>query len=195
MPIRSSHAAQPFAPSPLEGPAADEPCPWVDPGAAGERLRVGDFPSLLVLRLAASIQRTLMPQYTHRFGLSLPEWRILPLLNRASPIQLSELTTRSTLDKALISRAVRLLEEKGYAEVTADPGHGRRLVVTITPSGRALHDRVLPTARERQMALLAVLDGPERETFYQLIQKLAAAIEAGALAEDLAVPPLGEAQP
>lgn len=177
------------SPSEEEEAAADGRCPWLDPGHEGERLKVADFPSLLVLRLAAKIQHTLMPQYTHRFGLSLPEWRVLPLLNRASPIQLSELTLRSTLDKALISRAVRLLEDKGYVTIKGDPGHGRRLVVAITESGRALHDRVLPTARRRQMALLAILDDGERDTLYRLIDKLAAAIDAGALADEAPVPP------
>ncbi|HVV95106.1 MAG TPA: MarR family transcriptional regulator [Hyphomicrobiales bacterium] len=176
-------------PDAAESAPDDQDCPWLDPGVDGAGLRVADFPSLLVLRLAAKIQRTLMPQYTHRFGLSLPEWRILPLLNRASPIQLSELTARSTLDKALISRAVRLLEEKGYVAVNGDPGHGRRLVVSITPVGRALHDRVLPTARRRQMALLAILDTGEREALYRLIGKLADAIDDGALVDDTPAPP------
>jgi DNA-binding MarR family transcriptional regulator len=172
------HAMRPT--SPAATPAACDPGPWRDlERAAGLDLR--EFPSFLLLRLGTAIQRNIMAQYTRQVGLSLPEWRLLPLLARVSPIQLSALTNLSTLDKALVSRAARLLSSKGLVTVAPDPAHGRRLLIAITPAGRALHDKVLPEARDRQIALLSVLDAEERTMLYHAINKLTASLGATAI--------------
>jgi DNA-binding MarR family transcriptional regulator len=169
--------------SAADGTAGDSDLdPWRDLDHAAN-LDLREFPSFLLLRLGTAIQRSVMPQYTRQVGLSLPEWRLLPLLARVSPLQLSALTSLSTLDKALVSRAVRLLSGKGLATVMPDPAHGRRLVIAITPAGQALHDKVLPDARKRQIALLSVLDAEERSTLYRAINKLTAALDASSAAD------------
>lgn len=168
-------------------PLVDVHCPWRDLSGAAD-LELRDFPSFLLLRLATAIQRSVMPQYTRGTGLSLPEWRLLPLLARSSSVQLSALTALSTLDKALVSRAVRLLDDKRLVTVEPDPGHGRRLVIAITPAGRALVDRVLPEARRHQAALLALLDADERVALYGAIHKLIAAMEGDGPADGSVAP-------
>jgi DNA-binding MarR family transcriptional regulator len=47
----------------------------------------------------------------------------------------SELAERQGVHPSLVTRQVRELEDKGYAQVTADPGDGRSWLVTLTPAG------------------------------------------------------------
>jgi DNA-binding MarR family transcriptional regulator len=157
----------------------DAECPWLDLGEHGENLALANFPSFLILRLATSIQRNLMQRYTARFGINLPQWRLLALLENSLPMQFSRLASLSTMDKALVSRALRQLIAKDLAVTRSDPRHGKRLLVSITPEGKALHDRILPIARERQATLLAALDDDERAALYGALRKLTAAMDAG----------------
>ncbi len=83
------------------------------------------------------------------------------------------------MDKAYASRILRTLQPQGYLEVTSDPDHGRRLVVAITPAGRALARKLMPQARASQGRLLQVLDAGERAALYGAVRKLQAAIDAG----------------
>lgn len=75
-------------------------------------------------------------------------------------------------DKALVSRSLQTLAERGLAQVDADPEHGKRLVCKITPKGRRLYVKVLPRAKAAQAEILALLDPDERVALYSALGKL-----------------------
>jgi DNA-binding MarR family transcriptional regulator len=63
-------------------------------------------------------------------------------LIRRGPSGLNELAAHLYLDKSTASRVVTTLERKGYVRRGAHPGDGRAIVLTVTPAGRRLHDRI-----------------------------------------------------
>jgi len=175
-------------------PARDsERSPWLDLGARGEKLPLNAFPSFLILRLAAAIQREVMPRYTRKFGVSLPEWRLLAQLAVAPrPMQFFELVARSTMDKALVSRALQKLVDNRLALAVANPEHGRQLLVSSTRAGKELYARVLPAARGEQAALLSNLTDDERIMFHAVLLKLLQGFEAEQKEQD--APPVRRAR-
>nr|WP_240311396.1 winged helix DNA-binding protein [Sulfitobacter sp. DFL-23] len=78
----------------------------------------------------------------------------------------------SRLDKAQISRAVKALVEKGYVSTVQDENDQRRHLISATPEGRELKDRLLPAMMRRQQALTDGLQKDEVESFFRVIQQL-----------------------
>ena len=76
--------------------------------------------SVLSNRLSAAIAES----YSRRFGLSIPEWRVIAVLARAPGISAAEVAERTAMDKVAVSRAVRRLLHKGRIRretATGDP--------------------------------------------------------------------------
>lgn len=151
--------------------------PWAEPGKAGERLALEDFPTFLFLRLAGVMQRDITASYLAEFELNTPQWRVLAALHAYAPIAFSELVKLTTSDKALVSRTLSALADRGLAQAKADPDHGRKAVCLITAKGRALYKRVLPKAQAAQSRVLELLERDERVALHAILGKLRAALD------------------
>ena len=68
--------------------------------------------------LAHTMSRELSGVYGARFGLSIPEWRILANLGRFGPLYAGELAERSSMDKPKVTRALQRLEAAGLVRRT-----------------------------------------------------------------------------
>jgi len=60
-------------------------CPWVGARAFGPALRLHDYPSTMLLRLAQAIQQKVSASYAQAHGLSSTEWRLLARLSQGKP--------------------------------------------------------------------------------------------------------------
>jgi len=151
----------------------DEILPWVEPGVDGANLAFENFMTFRMMRLAIGMQRIITRPYLMEFDISLPEWRLLTMLSRQSSIPFSALSSRSRMDKAQVSRALRSLVSSGLAESRTDPENKRRIIVSITDAGHAMFQKILPTAKRNQMRLLDVLTVDERIALFRILDKLA----------------------
>lgn len=152
------------------------PSAWLDPGPGGEHLAVEDFITFHVGRLANASQRNITRRYLRPFGLSAPEWRLLSLLARFSPVGFTRLCQLTSMDKAQASRTVRLLIKKGLANSQTDPTHQRKVVVSMTEGGAALFQEILPEARRHQLQLFDALSLDDRRHLFAILAKLATVI-------------------
>jgi len=153
-------------------PSASSSSPWSDPGPRGEWLGLEDFPSFILGHLATSLQREVTASYLEPVDLTGPQWRMLAALAVYSPIAFSDLVKQSMSDKALISRTMQSLAQRGLAQLDADPEHGKKVVCRITARGRALYRRVLPRAQQAQAEVLALLEPQERAALHAALVKL-----------------------
>lgn len=150
-----------------------EPTPWSDLDEAGSGLTVNNFVTTRLSALINTLRRELTTPYATQFDLSVTEWRLLSLIAHAKSLPFSELVVQSTSDKSLVSRTVRLLEERKLVDVKPEGGTaGKRLTCSITPAGRALHAKIIPIARRRQAEALRVLSPGERDALFSAICKL-----------------------
>ena len=155
-------------------------CPWLEPGPLGENLRVEDFPTFILLRLANSAKVHLTRRYLDQFGISLPEWRLLALTARFSPLPFGEVALRSSMDKGQVSRTLQIIRRKGLVRINAVNATKRprggttapRIEVFVTPKGRALCQKIVPVARKHQMRLLALMSTKERQIFYSVCRRM-----------------------
>lgn len=147
-------------------------CPWTDVDAQGTGLQLEQFLSFQVVRLAHALQRVSSRSYLDAHDLTGPDWRVLSFVRQYGPVRFSELATRTSLDKAQISRTVKSLRERGLISADGDADHAQRVVLDATPAGRRLHARVLPEAARTQARLLHALEPAEREALWSALNKL-----------------------
>ena len=110
--------------------------------------------------------------YRKRFGVGIADWRIMALLAVESWITANRISEVIGLDKAVISRSVAFLQERGLAETRFRDNNHRRKFVALTKAGLSLHDRIVDVAREREEFLLADLDAEDRRTAIRILTKI-----------------------
>ena len=155
------------------------PNPWRDLTPDGEGLIVHDFITTRLSTLVGLLKRKLTLPYATQFGLSVSEWRVLSLLEHAGTLPFGELVEQSTSDKSLVSRTIRLLEEKGLLTISPESEHAKKKIAcAITSKGQELCEEALHIARRRQAEILCTLPSDERAVLYDAIQKLQKAIMA-----------------
>lgn len=128
-------------------------------------------PALLTF-LANKLSRGASALYRRHFCVGIIDWRIMALLAIEPRIPASRVCKVIGLDKGPVSRSVAFLVRKGLATTEGDGGDARRRIIALTPAGRALHDRILQVALERERRLLSCLAPDEVEVLLGLLNRL-----------------------
>lgn len=176
-----------IAQKPRVRPTPKSSCPWLKLPRNGSGLNVEDFLTFRMNRLSNALRTNLTKAYLEEFELSLPEWRLLALVARFSPLRFSEVTNRSSMDKGQVSRTLRVMAKRGLTKMKVIRDRGSRstealaapVLVSITAKGRALYRAVLPVARKRQAELLMTLSEADRYALYATLDKLFATVGRG----------------
>jgi DNA-binding MarR family transcriptional regulator len=125
-------------------------------------------------QVANLLSRGAEMRYRREFGVSLWEWRTVALLGGAGePQSLNELARAAGMDKGQMSRVVSGLTRRKIVlrGTNADDARGIRL--SLTRSGKALYQKLISAAAERNRAFLGCLSAKERECLEQAMTKLA----------------------
>jgi DNA-binding MarR family transcriptional regulator len=110
--------------------------------------------------------------YAKRFGLSIPEWRVIAVLGLEPGLSAAQVAERTAMDKVAVSRAVStLLKSRRVARAFANSDR-RRSVLKLTRSGESVYWRVVPFARRYERDLLADLSDAERLRLDRLLAHL-----------------------
>ena len=123
--------------------------------------------------LADRVSREFSALYRDRFGISIPEWRVVANLGHAGTLSVREIHTRAGMDKSRVSRAASRLEASGYVTKTPDPNDRRLVALALTDKGRAMLDEITPLARAYEAEVLHSL-GPDAAPFRAAIDRLLA---------------------
>jgi len=111
-------------------------------------------------------------EYRQRFGLSVPEWRVMAVLGDAGPLTQRDLTRLTLMDKVAVNRACKVLEERGLAVRQPNAADGRSHLLELTDAGRAMHGQIMPLALEMERRLFASFTEEEVETFRSLLGRV-----------------------
>ncbi len=111
--------------------------------------------------------------YETRFGITIPEWRVIANVGRFGPISANGVCERSAMDKVTVSRAVQRLVDKGLLDRRTDAHDRRRSSLTLSTEGATIYGEIVPLALQIQAALVADLDEVERRSLDRLMDKLA----------------------
>lgn len=91
---------------------------------------------------------------------------------RDRPCRITELAAQEGVTQPAISLLVNRLEERGWLRRGADPSDGRVVLVSLTPSGAAVLDRLRGEYRALLHEEMTTLDDGEVETLARSIEIL-----------------------
>lgn len=115
-------------------------------------------------------------EYRQRFGLSVPEWRVMAVLGDSGALTQRDLTERTLMDKVAVNRACKVLEERGLAARTPNAQDGRSHHLDLTDSGRAMHGLIMPLAMEMEQRVFTGFSADELTQFRSLLQRVRAQV-------------------
>jgi DNA-binding MarR family transcriptional regulator len=124
-------------------------------------------------RLAAEVSQSLSSEYQERYGLDIPEWRVLATLgfgNEACSAQY--VSDRTRTHKSTISRAVTMLMRRKIIERVENRDDRREFRLRLTRKGRALYEELIPRLLRREQEILACLSRQEQKKFAALLGKI-----------------------
>ena len=137
------------------------------------RLDLFQFVPFRLNRLAAEVSSALSGEYQERYGLDIPEWRVLATLgfrNDACSAQYIAHCTRT--HKSTISRAVTALMKRQMVERVENADDRREFRLRMTRKGKALYEELIPRLLRKEQEILSCLSAQERKEFALLLGKI-----------------------
>lgn len=141
----------------------------------------GELAGFLPYQLSVTsnaVSSLIAERYRKRFGLKIPEWRVMAVLGDAEAAgrELTQraLTAATVMDKVAVNRAARVLEDRGLIARLPNPGDGRSHLLALTAEGRAIHAEVMPLARATERELLEGFGDVEEAALRDLLARLRA---------------------
>ena len=137
------------------------------------RLDLFKFVPFRLNRLSAEVSQALSSEYQARYGLDIPEWRVLATLgfrNEACTAQYISHCTRT--HKSTISRAVTSLMQRHLVERVENADDRREFSLRMTDKGRTLYEELIPRLLRKEQGIMACLSAQERRDFARLLGKM-----------------------
>lgn len=117
--------------------------------------------------------------YQERFGLSVPEWRLVAILAELRRAVPQDLARSTRMDKIAVSRAAARLKERGLVAEDPNPRDRRSHFLSLTAAGWTLYREVAPLALAMEAELLAGLSEEEVAFLTAMLRRLESAALAG----------------
>lgn len=121
--------------------------------------------------VARRVSQEYAARYQEKFGISIPEWRVVAHLSQEGAVSVREIHRRVDMDKSKVSRAAARLEERGFIAKRAHPSDKRLVELTLTERGQAMIDELTPIAEAYETEVMRLL-GPQGPAFRAALDTL-----------------------
>jgi len=138
--------------------------------------RLADFVPFRLNRLADAVSQDLSQIYRDRFGLEIPEWRVLVTVGQRHDCTAQLVAASTRMHKTRVSRAVASLGKRKLIERVPCADDGRELRLRLTKAGQRVHDVLVPLALERERTLLAKISDVHAQRFIAALAELEGAL-------------------
>src|ERR1700722_14458322 len=112
-------------------------------------LQLGDFVPFRLNRLAAEGSEHLAEIYRARFGLDIPECRVMATVGPERGCTAQHIARSTRMHKTRVSRAIAHLEERGLMTRVTSSADRREMELRLTKAGWKLYTELVPLALER----------------------------------------------
>ncbi len=133
-----------------------------------------DFLPYRLAILSHTVSSLIARVYDKRFGLTIPEWRVIAIVGRFPGLSAVEVAERTMLDKVAVSRAVTKLIKAGRIEREFADADRRRSILNLSEEGLKVHNEIAPLALRMEEDLLHGLTDEQIGTLNVVIERLLA---------------------
>jgi DNA-binding MarR family transcriptional regulator len=140
-------------------------------------LRLDDFLPYQLSIASNAVSNRIAEVYYSRFGLKIPEWRVMAVLGDRGPQTQRALTDATLMDKVAVNRACKALEDRGLLARAPNAQDGRSHHLALTAVGQAMHSEIMPLARDMEDRLFGALGETDQAALRRLLRAVHAAAE------------------
>lgn len=143
--------------------------------AASNEPRVIELERFLPYRLnvlASLVSQSLSRVYSRRYGIGVPEWRVLVTLGQFGEMSGKAVGAHTYMHKTKVSRAVATLEKRKLVGRRANPSDMREVLFSLTLNGHAMYGEVTPIALRFADRLMDALGDDDRAALDRIIANL-----------------------
>ena len=110
--------------------------------------------------------------YEKRFGVSVPEWRVIAILGRYPGLSAVEVAERTLMDKVAVSRAVTKLIKNGRIDREFADADRRRSILNLSEEGWKVHNEIAPLALQFEHELVQDISEEDYDRFNAILEQL-----------------------
>lgn len=133
---------------------------------------IASYAPFLLNAIGNAWQRKTSANYRREFDLGIGEWRIISMLNIEPNITANRVCDVIKMDKAAVSRSLKLLLALGLVEFSAPNVHSRNRSWRLSPQGLAMHEAILARALQAEGELVEGLDPEDLETCLKVLRHM-----------------------
>jgi DNA-binding MarR family transcriptional regulator len=137
-------------------------------------LKLEEFLPYRLNVVASLVSQALSRIYAERYGIGVPEWRVLVTLGQYGMMTGKAIGAHSHMHKTKVSRAVALLEKRKLLARRANRADLRESFLTLTPTGRAMYEDLAPIALQFTKRLSEAIETSDRPAFERAVDRLIA---------------------
>ena len=135
-------------------------------------LRLEQFLPYRLNVVASFVSQALSRIYSERYGIGVPEWRLLVTLGQYGTMTAKQIGTHSHMHKTKVSRAVAYLEKRKLLLRRPNREDMREAFLSLTAAGRAMYEELAPHALDFARRLTDILTPTDREAFNRALRQL-----------------------
>ena len=136
------------------------------------KLKLAEFLPYQLSITSNAVSDLIARSYQGRFGLKIPEWRVMAVLGERASVTQRDLVAATAMDKVTVNRASKALVERGLLGRAPNETDGRSHHLALTPVGRELYDQIVPLALSVEGELETVLSADEARALSGILEKL-----------------------
>jgi DNA-binding MarR family transcriptional regulator len=135
-------------------------------------LKLEDFLPHKLNVLSSLVSQALTRVYGQRYGIGIPEWRVLVTLGEYGVMTGKSIGAHTHMHKTKVSRAVAQLEHRKFVSRRANRADLREAFLSLTPTGHAIYKEAAPIALDFTNRLSAVVEPSDRAAFDRAVRQL-----------------------
>ena len=135
-------------------------------------LKLEEFLPYRLNVVASLTSQALSRIYAERYGIGVPEWRVLVTLGQFGMMTGKAIGAHSHMHKTKVSRAVAFLEKRKLLTRRANHADLRESFLSLTPSGLAIYQDLAPVALEFARRLAEAIEPADRAAFERAVDRL-----------------------
>lgn len=127
--------------------------------------------------LSNTVSNAIAQGYKGRFGLSIPDWRVMAVLARFPGSSAQELVRWTGMDKVAVSRGVSRLLERGLVQRDVAAEDRRRSQLRLSDAGCEVYREIVPVAQDYESQLLAGFSAEKKQLLEEILKDLQASAQ------------------